>query len=85
MNLADAYRNTNRKLSGGYLASVETEFGNGVEGEDLVKMVTFINNNLLKIRKAIKLHGKEFIVPTQTSEIPEDDKELFKGCWKWTR
>ena len=72
--LAEAYRNKKSQLSGEYLMEI------GCSGEDLVKLVNRINKTLENIRAAIKIHGKDFQVPTCDDEIPENRRELFFGC-----
>ncbi len=83
MNLSAAYKNCKSKLTGAYLANVETEEGVGVEGEELVKMVCAINDDIKRIRAAIKIYGRDFKVPTRTEEIPTENKSLFFGCGNW--
>lgn len=75
--LAEAYRTKKSQLTGEYLMEI------GCTGEDLVKRVNRINKTLENIRAAIKLHGKDFLVPTCDDEIPSEGRELFFGCANW--
>ncbi|MCF6443084.1 hypothetical protein L1077_27025 [Pseudoalteromonas luteoviolacea] len=46
-------------------------------------VISAMEQRLSNIKKAISIYGPEFNVPARDNEIPNDNADLFFGCWHW--